>query len=67
MPCCKRTEVRRVCRPMPSLLARLNCTPCNRVLFFMIGVGLGVLFVRNKDEGNNKSGSKKKDDGKGKK
>ncbi|XP_016928863.1 uncharacterized protein [Drosophila suzukii] len=49
MPCCKRTEARRVCRPMPSLLARLNCTPCNRVLFFVIGVGLGVLFVRNKD------------------
>ncbi|XP_017053911.1 uncharacterized protein LOC108096655 [Drosophila ficusphila] len=64
MPCCKRTEVRRVCRPMPSLLARLNCTPCNRVLFFVIGVGLGVLFVRNKDD---KSGDKKKDSGKGKK
>ncbi|XP_017006049.1 uncharacterized protein [Drosophila takahashii] len=64
MPCCKRTEVRRVCRPMPSLLARLNCTPCNRVLFFVIGVGLGVLFVRNKDDKGNK---KKKDDGKGKK
>ncbi|XP_017037181.1 uncharacterized protein [Drosophila kikkawai] len=60
MPSCKRTEVRRVCRPMPSLLARLNCTPCNRVVFFLVGVGLGVFFVRNKDS-KDKSSDKKDD------
>ncbi|XP_017860062.1 PREDICTED: uncharacterized protein LOC108611778 [Drosophila arizonae] len=43
-------EMRRsMCRPQPSLLSRLNCKPCNHVLFFMVGVGLGALFLRNKE------------------
>ncbi|XP_034105452.1 uncharacterized protein LOC132791754 [Drosophila nasuta] len=41
--------MRRSCRPRPSILSRLNCGQCNRVLFFSIGVGLGVLIVRQKD------------------
>ncbi|XP_068145881.1 uncharacterized protein [Drosophila tropicalis] len=60
MPCCKRNEIRRTCRPQPSFLSRLNCPQCNRVLFFVIGVGLGVVWVRNKD---NKGQEPPKDDG----
>ncbi|XP_034654463.1 uncharacterized protein LOC117892362 [Drosophila subobscura] len=48
MPSCKRHEIRRTCRPQPSLLARFNCTQCNRLMFFMVGVGAGVLYIRNK-------------------
>lgn len=63
MPCCKRHEIRRTCRPQPSFLSRLNCPQCNRVLFFMIGVGIGVVWVRNKDkvpEPKDDGGDKKK-------
>ncbi|XP_017087157.2 uncharacterized protein [Drosophila bipectinata] len=59
MPCCKRAETRRVCHPMPSLLSRFNCTPCNRVLFFVIGVGLGMFFVNNKNSQKDAAPNKK--------
>ncbi|XP_030369140.1 uncharacterized protein LOC115620151 [Scaptodrosophila lebanonensis] len=49
MACCKRQEVRRVCRPQPSLFSRLNCLPCNRMFFFMVGVGIGVYWTRIKE------------------
>ncbi|EDV36099.1 uncharacterized protein Dana_GF19792 [Drosophila ananassae] len=67
MPCCKRAEVRRVCHPLPSLLSRFNCTPCNRVLFFVIGVGIGVFFVNNKNSKKDSKGDSKKKGSKDKK
>ncbi|XP_023160377.1 uncharacterized protein LOC111592426 [Drosophila hydei] len=54
-------EMRRSsCRPQPSLLSRLNCKPCNRVLFFMAGVGVGVIYLRNKDQLDEQEKSEKK-------
>ncbi|EDW61727.2 uncharacterized protein [Drosophila virilis] len=61
-------EMRRSCRPQPSLISRLNCKPCNRVLFFIAGVGSGVYYIRHKEQiaeelRNVEEGSKKKDKG----
>ncbi|ALC40597.1 CG12902, partial [Drosophila busckii] len=61
MPC--ETQLRRTCRPQPSLAARLNCKPCNRAAFFVLGVGIGMLMVRGKSSGGQDA---KKDKGKDK-
>ncbi|EDW32377.1 GL11602 [Drosophila persimilis] len=50
MPCCKRNEIRRNPCRSPSILARLNCVECNRLLIFMVGVGLGALYIRKFNE-----------------
>ncbi|XP_064543276.1 uncharacterized protein LOC135431862 [Drosophila montana] len=61
-------EMRRACRPQPSLISRLNCKTCNRVLFFIAGVGSGVFYIRHQEQiaeelRNAEQGNNKKDKG----
>ncbi|XP_034654577.1 TBC1 domain family member 10B [Drosophila subobscura] len=36
------------CRPGPTLWTKLNCLPCNRLFFFVVGVGIGLYYDQMK-------------------
>ncbi|XP_033248376.1 101 kDa malaria antigen-like [Drosophila miranda] len=38
------------CKPGPSLWTKLNCVPCNRLAFFLVGAGIGLYYDQMKQE-----------------
>ncbi|XP_046866277.1 uncharacterized protein LOC124460130 [Drosophila willistoni] len=60
------------CRPRPSLWSKINCVPCNRLFFFVVGGAVGLYYdqlkeqaekardAASKDNNNQKGKDKKK-------
>ncbi|XP_033250444.1 protein PXR1 [Drosophila miranda] len=38
------------CKPGPTLWTKLNCVPCNRLAFFLVGAGIGLYYDQMKQE-----------------